>query len=292
MSEPKRPWERPARVVRGWATRAVPLLATLLLLGGVRPARAQLGPPDLPPVPPLPGAPLPKPLPPPPPRVEGTVQFSFVATSGNASTQSIGLGGESFYRPGAWTLQEKVAFVRQESEGDLKAKSFTGLFRAARERTRRVALYGQYDFLRDLFAGIEQRHTVTGGVALKVADAARQKLTLQAGLGVASERRIEDGSPDPFTAPVREIDTRATATQTVQYVLQISTTSQATNDFRLAEALGTPGDWRFENDAALSSKINSVFSLKVSNTLRFVHDPVPGFMQTDTVTSIALVAKF
>ena len=33
-------------------------------------------------------------------------------------------------------------------------------------------------------------------------------------------------------------------------------------------------------------------SLKVANTIRYVSQPVPGFKSTDTMTSIALVAKF
>jgi hypothetical protein len=44
--------------------------------------------------------------------------------------------------------------------------------------------------------------------------------------------------------------------------------------------------------AALTVKVLSIFSLEVSNTYRFVNQPVGGFEATDTITSIALVAKF
>ncbi len=295
MSEGERPWVHGSRGVGwlGWWSGGL-LVAVMLVGASATTAQAQLGPPLLAPVPPLPPrAALPKPPPPPPLRFEGSAQFGFVSTSGNSSTESIGLAGETFYRPGMWEVQDKVDFVRLKSEGQLKAKSLAALFRAARGRSRRLAVYGQYHFLRDLFAGIEQRHTVTGGLALKAVDAASQKLTLRAGLGVASEHRVEDGpASDPLAEPIREVETNATATQTVQYVLQVSKTSQATNDFHLDESLGAAGDWRLGNEAAFSTKINSIFSLKVSNTLRFVHEPVPGFMQTDTVTSISVVAKF
>jgi putative salt-induced outer membrane protein YdiY len=36
----------------------------------------------------------------------------------------------------------------------------------------------------------------------------------------------------------------------------------------------------------------TIFSLKVSNTIRYVNQPVPGFQTTDTITAVALVAKF
>jgi putative salt-induced outer membrane protein YdiY len=56
--------------------------------------------------------------------------------------------------------------------------------------------------------------------------------------------------------------------------------------------LSDGNDWRAGNNATVSAKLTTVFSLKLSNTIRYVNDPVPGFLKTDTVTAIALVAKF
>jgi ubiquinone/menaquinone biosynthesis C-methylase UbiE len=44
--------------------------------------------------------------------------------------------------------------------------------------------------------------------------------------------------------------------------------------------------------AAITARLTQLFSLKVSNTIRYAHAPVPGFKDTDTTTSVALVAKF
>jgi putative salt-induced outer membrane protein YdiY len=44
--------------------------------------------------------------------------------------------------------------------------------------------------------------------------------------------------------------------------------------------------------AAITARLTQLFSLKVSNTVRYSHAPVPGFKHTDTNTSVALVAKF
>ena len=51
-------------------------------------------------------------------------------------------------------------------------------------------------------------------------------------------------------------------------------------------------NWRLDNTLALVAKINTIFSLKVSNVVRYVNAPVEGFETTDTITSVALVAKF
>jgi hypothetical protein len=44
--------------------------------------------------------------------------------------------------------------------------------------------------------------------------------------------------------------------------------------------------------AAMTAKLTSVFALKLSNTFRYVHEPVDGFRSSDSITAIALVARF
>src|SRR5262245_53611445 len=109
--------------------------------------------------------PAPPPAEPPPPRLEVSAQASFLGTTGNASTQSLGAGGEWAYRPDPWTYNAKTIFAQTETDDELSARSFAGLFRAERKLNARLSAYGQYDFLRDVFAGVEQRHITEGGLS-------------------------------------------------------------------------------------------------------------------------------
>ena len=84
-----------------------------------------------------PAAPAPPP-PPPPRKVEGSGEFAFVNTTGNAQSTSIGLRGEIIYRPAPWLLKTRAGFVRLESDEALEAQSFVFLFRAERELTPRT----------------------------------------------------------------------------------------------------------------------------------------------------------
>ena len=45
-------------------------------------------------------------------------------------------------------------------------------FRAARKIAARVSAYGQYDYLRDRFAGVEHRNVFTGGLDYLLLDRA------------------------------------------------------------------------------------------------------------------------
>ncbi len=208
-------------------------------------------------------------------------EFAFVNTTGNAQSTSIGLRGEVIYRPAPWLLKTRAGFVRLESDEALEAQSFVFLFRAERELTPRMSLYGQYDYLRDLFAGIEHKNVVSGGISYKLVDAPRQKLVVDGGLGVSSEQRL-----------VGEDVTAAVLLGGLGYLFKVSETAEITEDIRYEQSLEDGDQWRLDNTLALVAKINTIFSLKVSNVIRYANEPVEGFETTDTITSVALVAKF
>ena len=52
-----------------------------------------------------------------PPSREGSVEFAFIGTTGNASTQTIGLGGELILRPGQWVVRSRGAFNPEQVGG-------------------------------------------------------------------------------------------------------------------------------------------------------------------------------
>ena len=94
-----------------------------------------------------PEPPPPPPPEPPPPLVEFSAQAAFLGTTGNASTQSLGAGGEWIYRPDPWEYNAKAIFAQLETDDDLTARSFASLFRASKKLNDRLSAYGQYDFL-------------------------------------------------------------------------------------------------------------------------------------------------
>jgi hypothetical protein len=68
----------------------------------------------------------------PPPLREGSAEFAFVGTGGNSETETIGLSGEFIYRPSPWETRFKAAYVRNESQDQLKAQAVTFVGRAQR----------------------------------------------------------------------------------------------------------------------------------------------------------------
>jgi putative salt-induced outer membrane protein YdiY len=221
-------------------------------------------------------------IPPVPIRNETTAEFAYVGTSGNSSTRSIGVSGQYIYRPDQWTFTSKASYVQNESEGELSAESIDALFKAERTVGPRLSAFSRYGFLHDRFAGIDARNIVEGGLSYLLVNAASQTLNVDASFGYAHESRV---NPPDLSDPL-------VATGAV-YRLKLSEVADISDDARFSVAVSDGGDdWRFANIASVNSKLNSFLSLKVSNTVRYVHAPAPTFETTDSITAVALVAKF
>jgi putative salt-induced outer membrane protein YdiY len=209
------------------------------------------------------------------------VEFAFIGTTGNASTQTIGLGGELIVRPGLWVVRTRGAFNRNKSQDALTAESAQYLLRTDRELGSRAGVFGEYTFFRDEFAGIEHRNSVVAGLAYKVVNEDGHLLSFDGGLGYLNEHRLTD--PDISTA---------TYEAGGKYNWNFSPTAEINDDVRFTGVFDQPNDWRAVNVVAIAARLNSMFSLKASNTIRYTNAPLAPFKSTDTTTAIALVAKF
>jgi putative salt-induced outer membrane protein len=217
----------------------------------------------------------------PPPKHEATAEAAFVGVTGNASSSTFGLGGEVIARPGHWLFRHKASFIRNEATDVVTAKSFSYSGRAERAINTRVSAFGEYAFFRDRFAGVDDRNSVLGGVSLKAVTSARQTLGIDLGAGYLNEHRVI--KPDVSNG----VYALGSA-----YALKLSATADLKDDLSFLGSVRTSDDWRVAHTIALTARVTDVMSLKVSNTVRYVHVPPVGFKTTDTTTAVALVAKF
>jgi putative salt-induced outer membrane protein len=217
----------------------------------------------------------------PPPRLERKAEVSFVATGGNSDTQTVGVGGSVVWRPDPWTTEAKVSFVRSETSDIETARTLSADLRQGRTLTPRVDVFGRYGFLSNEFAGIESRSTIDGGVGYKLLLGPVHTLRADAGLGYSHENRVDQ---DALSFPLANFGGA--------YKWQISKTADLTNAALFSTSLDEGEDWRFGNAFAVTAALTSVFSLKAVHEVKYVNAPVPTFEKTDTLMSVALVAKF
>jgi putative salt-induced outer membrane protein len=219
--------------------------------------------------------------PPPPPRQEGTAELAFVGTTGNISTSTFSVGAEHIVRPTNWLVKNRIQAIRGTVEGATTAEALLYNFRAERVINARLSAFGDYGFLRDKPAGVTSRHAVGGGLSLKAIADARQTLSIDGGLGYLEESRL---AGDDISSAIWLTG--------AAYKLKLSETAELTDDLRLLGTFDRGEDWRLTHSIAVTARLTSLLSLKVSNHLRFANFPPAGFKKTDTTTAIALVASF
>jgi len=226
----------------------------------------------------------------PPPLWQGKAEASYVATSGNSDAKTLGAAGEAVYSPGVWNFKLSLAFIRSESAGVESARSFDGVFRAARKLSTRLEAYGQGAYRENKFAGIDHQWAGEAGVAYQFLNADPHSLKVEAGFGYTKETRLLPGPPAGTGGT--EDRNFTTARLGLEYKWKISKTAEFSEEASFTEDLKESKDWRFADKVSVSAALTTVLSVKLSYAWLTLNQPVPGKKKTDTITSAALVAKF
>src|SRR5262245_3419797 len=262
-----------------------------LWLGAWDAVRAQEAPPP---------CPCPEPPPPPAPLWFGKVNFSFLSTSGNTDTTSIGGAAEVNYNPKPWLFTLKGAYLYSSSEGVVTAESSAASARANYDITPRFYVFGGAGDLRHTSPGIDALWSVDGGGGYKLFDGPTQFLRAEGGVGWTNEKDI-------VTLPVNDVlvDTivsrnYANARAALYYKWQFTKNASFTNDFTFLLDLDNTKNYFITNKAAITADISKIFALQASWTLLWRNQPVAGinprtlepYGHTDTATAVGIVATF
>src|ERR1700687_4456821 len=119
----------------------------------------------------------------PPPLWSGKAEVSYVATSGNSDTKTLGAAGEGEDQPGPRAGKGTLEVIRPEANGVVNAGSLAGLLRGARKLTARLETYAQAAYVENTFAGIDHRLAGEAGLAYLLLPGERHPLRSEAGLG-------------------------------------------------------------------------------------------------------------
>ncbi len=251
----------------------------LVCLAAVGVASAQEAPPP---------CPCPEPPPPPDPIWFGKADFSFLSTSGNTDTTSIGAGFDLNYRPKPWLFTLKGAYLKGATDGVTTAESFTGSVRATRDLTEHIDVFLGGSYLRNRFSGIDNLYGFDGGAGYKFLLGPVHFLRVEGGVGYTHEEDIITADDVTFTTSRNYANAKAG----LQYKWQFTKNAAFTNEFSYLVDLDDTANWFIGDKAAITAAISKVFALQASWTLLYRNQPVIGFGHTDTATAVGLVAKF
>jgi putative salt-induced outer membrane protein len=241
-----------------------------------------------------PPCPCPEPPPPPAPLWFGKVNFSFLSTSGNTDTTSIGGAAEVNYNPKPFLFTLKGAYLYSQTDGVVTAESSAASMRGNYDITERFYVFAGAGYLRNTFSGIDALWSIDGGAGYKLFDGPTQFLKAEGGVGWTNEKDIITINPLPPLPSVTTFVTRSYANvrAALNYKWQFTKTAYFTNDFTYLLDLDNTKNYFITDKAAITAEISKVFGLQASWTLLWRNQPVPGFGHTDTATAVGVVAAF
>jgi putative salt-induced outer membrane protein len=232
--------------------------------------------------------PCPTPPPGPPPLWSGNANFAYAGTSGNTDTSSLGAGLELNYKPLPWVVTLKAAYLRGSTDGVLTAESFAGSLRGLRDLTPRLDVFVEGLYYRNTFSGIDARYGATGGAGYKIFNEKTLLLRLEAGIGYTREDLTFQETLD-----------YASLRTGLQFAWKFARSAEFTEEFYWTDNLSDTNDWFLRSTTAITADLTSIFALKASFTYLYDNvpavktiDPVTFFEKSDTITAVALVAKF
>jgi len=206
--------------------------------------------------------------------------LSYLATSGNSSSQTAGVDLAYKHRFDPWGIEAFANFLRAEQAGTLTAKRLFLGVRGTRALTAELGLFLEGSYLQDQFAGLDPRLLVAGGATYKLLKGPVHELAFDAGLTWTRDELVDDGSRS-----------YAGALAAARYAWNISKTAKFTENLSFFPSFEQGSDWRIESQTGLQAAISTSVALKFTYGFRYANRPVSGFGKTDTQTAVSLVVN-
>ncbi len=206
--------------------------------------------------------------------------LSYVQTSGNTETETASLDALFKQKWPSLAVTLKGGILTSQQEGRTNAESYYFQEKGDVKIGKKIYLYEVWGWMRDVFSGLDSRYSVQSGMGCNIPLGTRHRVDVEAGI----DYTWEDGREVPFRSfgSVRTFG---------RYRYTLSDTASAEQEIEYLKNMEAPEDYRIYSSTALKASISTNLSMKVSYVIRYDHQPVPGFRDTDTVFSTALILK-
>lgn len=208
--------------------------------------------------------------------------FSFLATSGNTETSSLGLDFLAARRATPWGWELKALADRAEEDSETTAERFFAGARATRSLNARPELFLGVSFEQDEFAGVDLRTLLEAGVILKVKETEKQSLRFDLGLTWTDEGRVE---PEPDASDLG-------AVLGLRYERKVSETADFSQVLTYFPNFGESDDWRAESLTALTVAVSERLAVQLGYEVRYRNQPVGDRDDTDTSAKASVIWNF
>ncbi|MHB0972552.1 MAG: DUF481 domain-containing protein [Thermoanaerobaculia bacterium] len=218
-----------------------------------------------------------------PPVFTDQAELSFVRTSGNTDMTSIA-GKNAF----TWNMSDvmklgwKAAILYGETDGEKTAESYATDARLDRLLSPRAYVYGGAGWLKDEFAGFDQRLNAGAGAGYKFLTGPVQFFSAEGGLEWVAEEYI-DGTDESYAA----------ARGFGLYEYAFTEKNKFAQSLEGLLGFNSGDNYRLKSETSLIASLTGALSMKASYVVKYNNDPVPETLDTtDTIFGVSLVANF
>jgi putative salt-induced outer membrane protein len=234
------------------------------------------------------------------PTWKGSLGLSYVATSGNSDTKTLGLDFGLDRKPEPWGLEIRALALRADQNGDTTAERYGASFKGKRALGDRWEVFAGLGADKDKFAGYDLRTLLAGGGTYKALLGPQHLLSFDAGLTWTREDLVA------LQTDAGEVDQPTNdymgGLLGLNYTWQIAKTSKLTERLVWLPNFDVTSDWRVVSETAVQAAISSRLALKLGYLVRYDNEPAQSavdlagqsvyFDDTDTTTTISVVLTF
>ena len=205
--------------------------------------------------------------------------LSYLATSGNSDSETLGIDFEMTRRPMPWGLEFTVQSNRVEQDGEKTTERYFAGVRGTRSVAERWETFVGLSGEQDEFAGLDLRAVFEVGAVYKALLGPRHKLDLDFALTWTDEDRLAPEVDDSWIGALLGAD----------YELAISDHATFGQTLKYYPNFDNSSDWRLETVSSLTAALNNRLALRLSQEFRYRNEPIGVNDDTDSTTKVSLV---
>lgn len=218
----------------------------------------------------------------PEPLWKGSAGLSYLATTGNSDTETLGLDFQLDRRPTPWGLALRASFTRAEKDGEISAERLYANARALRSLSERWELFGGISGEQDELSSIELRTLIETGAIYRALLGPVHLLAFDGGLTWTDEDRVSPLVDESFLGALLGL----------AYEWKFSENAALKQRLTYFPNFDTSSDWRLESITSLATSLTQGLAIQLSYELRYRNEPLGANDDTDTTTKVSLVKTF
>ena len=218
-------------------------------------------------------------------RFSDELSFALVNTTGNSDTLALAGKNEMKYKfTDKWTGSWVAGALYNKSDGEKSAERYFSNLRADYAINERWYAYGLGSWLRDKFAGFDNRATIGPGAGYRFLIGPKHFLLGEAGLNYAYE---DYSDSDEDTS--RFLEGRLFG----KYEWAFTDKTKFSQGLEYLQSFKDSSTWKLNSETALISAITDIVALKVSYLVFYNNDPRPDDLDdTDTIFLTSIVVNY